>query len=224
MVKHNKQVAPDEEEDNEEEMIEVEFQNELIRVIKELKSEKMHVNTLEDDLKTKREQVLNLKIKDKGMFIYQTKYNKEMLKKFHMEDCKPVLTPMVTCRKLSLENSSEDVEKMLYRSIIGSILYVTASRPDVMWVVGLVARLQEAPKESHILAIKRILRYLKGTMEYGLWYPKGTDLFIQAYTDVDCVASVDDHKITSGATFYLGCCLVSWLSKSSLQSCYPQQK
>ena len=97
--------------------------------------------------------------------------------------------------------------------MIGIILYVTASRLDVMKVVGQVARFQEAPKESHIIVIKIILRYLKGTEEYGLWYPKGNNLIIQAFTDADWVGSVDDRKSTSGAAFYLGGCLVSWLSK-----------
>ena len=97
--------------------------------------------------------------------------------------------------------------------MIGSLLYVTASRPDVMQAVGQVARFQVAPKESHIIFIKRTLRYLKGTEEYGLWYPKGNDLIIQAFTDAYWVGSVDDRKSTSGATFYLGGCLVSWLRK-----------
>ena len=69
--------------------------------------------------------------------------------------------------------------------MIGSLLYVTASQPDVMQVVGQVARFQAAPKESHIIVVKRILRYLKGTEEYGLWYPKGNNLIIQAFTDAD---------------------------------------
>ena len=98
--------------------------------------------------------------------------------------------------------------------MIGSLLYVTSSRPDVMQAVGQVARFQEAPKESHIIVIKIILRYLKGTEEYGLWYPKGNNLIIQAFTDADWVGSVDDNKSTSGAAFYLDGCLVSWLSKN----------
>ena len=106
-----------------------------------------------------------------------------MLKKFKMEDCKPVLSPMITCCKLSIDDSSKDVDQNLYRSMIGSLLYVTASRPDVMQAVGQVARFQAAPKESHIIAVKIILRYLKGTKEYGLWYPKGNNLIIQAFTD-----------------------------------------
>ena len=102
-----------------------------------------------------------------------------MLKKFKMEDCKPILTPMVTSFKLSIDDSSKDVDQRLYRSMIGSLLYVTASWPDVMQAAGQVARFQAAPKESHIISVKRILWYLKGTKEYVLWYPKGNNLIIQ---------------------------------------------
>ena len=146
---------------------------------------------------------LQISQQEKGIFICQAKYIKEMLKKFKMEDCKPILTPMVTCCKLSIDNSSKDVDQKLYRSMIGSLLYVIASKPDVMQAVGQVARFQAAPKESHIIAIKRILRYLKGTEEYGLWYPKGNNLIIQAFTDADWAGSVDDHESTCEALEYL---------------------
>ena len=86
-----------------------------------------------------------------------------MLKKFKMEYCKPILTPMVTGCKLSIDDSSKDVDQRLYRSMIGSLLYVTASQPDIMQVDGQVARFQAAPKESHIIVVIRIRRYLKGT-------------------------------------------------------------
>ena len=89
-----------------------------------------------------------------------------------MEDCKPVNTPMQTSRKLSKDDDSKSIDKRQYRSKFGSLLYVTTSRPDVMEAVGQVARFQAAPKESHVLAVKRIFRHLKGTKEFGLWYPK----------------------------------------------------
>jgi hypothetical protein len=76
-----------------------------------------------------------------------------------------------------------------------------------------VAQFQAAPKESHVLAVKRIFRYLKGTKEFGLWYPEGNDLSLIAYTDVDWAGCIDDRRSTSGATFYLGESLVSWLRK-----------
>jgi hypothetical protein len=77
--------------------------------------------------------------------------------------------------------------------MIGSLLYVTTSRPDVMQAVGQVSRFQAAPKESHVLAVKRIFRYLKGTKEFGLWYPKGKDLSLIAYTDADWAGCIDDR-------------------------------
>ena len=108
-----------------------------------------------------------------------------MLKKFGMEDCKPVSTPMTTGCKLSKDDESKEVDQKLYTSMIGSMLYVIASRPDVMHAVGLVARFQANPKETHFLAIKRIFRYLNGTTKFGLWYPKGNELTMVAYTDAD---------------------------------------
>ena len=97
--------------------------------------------------------------------------------------------------------------------MIRILLYVTISRPDVMQVAGQVERFQVALKESHVLAVKRIFRYLKGTKEFGLWYPKENDLSLIAYTNADRACCIDDRRSTSGAVFYLGECLVSWLSK-----------
>ena len=111
-----------------------------------------------------------------GIFISQSKYIKEMLKKFGMEDCKPVSAPMITGCKLRKYDESKEVDQKVYRSMIGILLYMTASRLDVMQAVGLVARFQANPKEAHVLSTKRIFRYLKGTTEFGLWYQKGNKL------------------------------------------------
>jgi hypothetical protein len=126
---------------------------------------------------------LQISQQNNEIFISQSKYIKEMLKKIGMEDCKPVSTPMTTGCKLSKDDESKEVDQKLYISMIGSLLYLTTSRPDVMHAVGLVARFQANPKETHVLAIKRIFRYLKGTTELGLWYPKGNELTMVAYTD-----------------------------------------
>ena len=109
---------------------------------------------------------------EKWIFISQTKYIKDMLKKFKMEDSKPVSTPMVIGCKLIKDDESLEVDHTMFRSMIDSLLYVTATSPDVMQAVGLVARFQSAPKETHVIAVKRIFKYLKGAMEYGLWYLK----------------------------------------------------
>ena len=130
-----------------------------------------------------------------------------------MEDYKLVSTPMITGCKLCVDDGFADIDQRLYRSMIGSLLYLTASRPDIMLVVGLVARYQAMPKQNHLLAVKRIFRYLQGTVQYGLWYPKGKRFIFTAYTDADWISSVDDRKSTSGGAFYLGKNLVAWLSK-----------
>jgi hypothetical protein len=136
-----------------------------------------------------------------------------MLKMFQMEYSKPMSTPMVTGCKLSKDDDSPDVDHSSYRSMIGNLLYITASRLDIMHVVGMVGRYQAAPKQSHLLAVKRIFRYLKGTMDYGLWYPKNHNFPLSVYSDVDWANYVDERKITSGGAFFLGDSLVSWLSK-----------
>jgi hypothetical protein len=128
-----------------------------------------------------------------GIFISQTKYIRELIKRFEMEDCKPVYTPMQTSCKLSKDDDSKSTDQRQYKSMIGSLLYVTTSRSDVMQAVGQVARFQEAPKESHVLAVKRIFRYLKGTKEFGLWYPKGKDLSLIAYTYAYLTGCIDDR-------------------------------
>jgi hypothetical protein len=136
-----------------------------------------------------------------------------MLKRFEMEDCKPVTTPMQTSCKLRKDDDSKSIDQRQYRSMIDSLLYVTTSRPDVMQAIRQVARFQATPKESHVLAVKRIFRYLKGTKEFVLWYPKGKDLSLISYTDSYWAGCIDDRRSTSGAEFYLGECLVSWLIK-----------
>jgi hypothetical protein len=146
------------------------------------------------------------------MFISQEKYLREMLKRFQMEDYKPVGTPMVTGCKLSKYDYSPDVDQSSYRSMIGSLLYITTSRPYIMHVVGMVGRYQFAPKQIHLQVVKRIFRYLKETMNYGLRYPRNHNFQLTAYSDADWVNYVDERKSTSGGAFFLGDSLVSWLS------------
>eukprot|EP00253_Pinus_taeda_P007913 PITA_07913 len=148
-----------------------------------------------------------------GIFLSQTKYLKQILKKYGMEDSKPVCTPMVTGCSLSLNDESTTVHQPTYRSMISSLLYLTGTRPDIMHAVGIVGRFQANPKESHLQAVKGIFKYLQGTQNFGLWYPRDTDLTLHAYTDADWVGSVDDRESTSGGAFYMGSRLVSWFNK-----------
>jgi hypothetical protein len=146
-------------------------------------------------------------------FIHQSTYVKDMLKIFQLEDCKLVSTPMKVGCKLSKEDESKAVNPKHYRSMIGSLLYVTASRSDFKQVDGMVARFEATPKEIHVEAVKRIFRYLKGTIDLGLWYPSKDSFTLKAYSDVYWEGSVDDRKSTTGGAFFLGESLVAWISK-----------
>ena len=93
--------------------------------------------------------------------------------------------------------------------MVGSLLYLTSTQPDIMHAIGIVGRSQANPKESHLQAVKRIFKYLQGTQDFGLWYPKDTDLTLHAYTYADWARNVDDRKSISGGAFYMGSLLVS---------------
>ncbi|GJZ96430.1 retrovirus-related pol polyprotein from transposon TNT 1-94 [Tanacetum coccineum] len=156
---------------------------------------------------------LQIKQLEDGIFFNQSKYVKEMLKKFGLEDSKPIKTPMSSETKLTRDEDGEPIDDTKYRGMIGSLLYLTASRPDIMFSVCLCARFQEAPKTSHLEAVKRIFRYIKGTSHLGLWYPKGTGLETIVYADSDHAGDYVDRKSTSGVCTFMGCCLTSWFSK-----------
>ncbi|GJW11828.1 retrovirus-related pol polyprotein from transposon TNT 1-94 [Tanacetum coccineum] len=156
---------------------------------------------------------LQIKQLDDGIFFNQSKYIKEMLKKFGLEDSKPIKTPMSTETKLTRDEEGESVDNTKYRGMIGSLLYLTASRPDIMFSVCLCARFQEDPKTSHLEAVKRIFRYIKGTTHLGLWYPKGSSIETIVYADSDHAGDYVDRKSTSGVCTFMGYCLTSWFSK-----------
>ncbi|RVW74256.1 Retrovirus-related Pol polyprotein from transposon RE1 [Vitis vinifera] len=158
---------------------------------------------------------LGLQIKQlkEGTFINQAKYIKDLLKRFNMEEAKVMKTPMSSSIKLDMDEKGKSIDSTMYRGMIGSLLYLTASRPDIMYSVCLCARFQSCPKESHLSAIKRILRYLKGTMNIGLWYPKGDNFELIGFSDADFAGCRVERKSTSGTCHFLGHSLVSWHSK-----------
>ena len=107
-----------------------------------------------------------------GFFINQAKYTRELIKKFGLKDAKSSKTLMATTTKLDKDEQGINVNIKFYRNIIGSLLYLMASKPDIIFSVYLCARFQSYPKESHLITVKCIIRYLKGTSGMGLWYPK----------------------------------------------------
>lgn len=156
---------------------------------------------------------LQVSQKQNGIFIWQSKYIRDLLTKYHLEDSTPAHTPMPTATKLDQDKTGKKVDITSYRGMIGSLLYLTASRPDIMFATCLCARFQSDPKESHLIAVKRIFRYLKGTPNLGIWYPKGTGFDLVGYTDSDFAGCKIDRKSTSGSCQFLGRRLVSWYSK-----------
>ncbi|KAK9073378.1 hypothetical protein SSX86_007702 [Deinandra increscens subsp. villosa] len=162
---------------------------------------------------------LGLQVKQtaNGIFLNQSKYIQDMLKRFDMQSVSTSRTPISTSHKLNSDLSGKPVDVHLYRAMIGSLLYLTASRPDIMFSVCLCARYHYQPKESHMLAVKRIFRYLKGQPKLGLWYPKNSDFSFKAYTDSDYAGCNLDKKSTTGGCQFLGERLVSWQCKK--QTC-----
>ncbi|GJX88302.1 uncharacterized mitochondrial protein-like protein [Tanacetum coccineum] len=156
---------------------------------------------------------LQIKQLEDGIFFNQSKYVKEMLKKFGLEDSKPIKTPMSSETKLTHDEDGEPFDDIRYRGMIGSLLYLTVSYPDIMFSVCLCARFQEAPKTSHLEAVKRIFRYIKGTSHLGLWYPKGTGVETIVYADSDHAGDYVNRKSTSGVCTLMGYYLTSWFTK-----------
>ena len=160
---------------------------------------------------------LQIRQQRNGIFISQEKYLKDVLRKFGMQDCKGVKIPMPTNGHLCTDENGIDFDQKVYRSMIGSLLYLCASRPDIMLSVCMCARFQATPKESHHKAVKHILRYLAHTPTLGLWYPKGSAFDLIGYSDSDYAGDRVDRKSTSGTCHFLGRSLVCWSSKK--QNC-----
>jgi uncharacterized cupredoxin-like copper-binding protein len=142
--------------------------------------------------------------KQNEIFVCQQKYAKEVLRKFNMEECKPATTPMNQKEKFCKEDEAERVDERLYRSIIGCLMYLTATRPDIMYAVSLLSRYMHCASEIHFQAAKRILRYVKGTLDYGIRFSQVKSFCLLGYSDSDWAGCVDDMRSTSGYCFTMG--------------------
>ncbi|CAL2260119.1 unnamed protein product [Prunus armeniaca] len=156
---------------------------------------------------------LQIKQSHDGIFVSQSKYAKNLVTKFGLEGAKSARTPMSTSAKIHRDLHGKSVDQTLYRSMIGSLLYLTANKPDISFSVGVCARFQSDPKESHLFAVKRIIKYVSGTSEFGLWYTYDTCVNLVGYSDADWAGCSDDRKSTSEGVFYVGNNLVAWHSK-----------
>nr|GEV07946.1 retrovirus-related Pol polyprotein from transposon TNT 1-94 [Tanacetum cinerariifolium] len=149
----------------------------------------------------------------KWIFINKSKYILDILKRFGMENCDTVPTPMVKQAKLKLDLVGKPIDHTDYQSMIGSLMFVTSSRTDIMFATCMCARYQANPNEHHVSAVKRIFRYLKGTINLGLWYPKYFGFDLTVYSNADHAGCHLDRKSTSGSVQFLGDKLVCWSSK-----------
>ncbi|GKB16007.1 retrovirus-related pol polyprotein from transposon TNT 1-94 [Tanacetum coccineum] len=148
-----------------------------------------------------------------GIFINQSKFALEILKKFGIDSCDPIDTPMVDRLKLDEDPLVIPVDHTRFRSTVGSLMYLTASRPDLVFAVCMCARYQASPTKKHLEALKQVFRYLRGTINWGLWYPKDTAIALTAYVNADHAGCQDTRRSTSGSAQFLGDKLVSWSSK-----------
>jgi hypothetical protein len=163
---------------------------------------------------------------ENGILMHQSRYAGEILKKFEMEKCNSALSPSEPRLQLSSDVDEKEVDSTYYRKLIGSLRYLCNTRPDLAYSVGIVSRFMEKPKTSHLIAVKRILRYVKGTIECGILFPasdRGREVKLVGYTDSNWCGDIEDRKSTAGYVFYYGGAPISWCSKKepvvALSSC-----
>jgi hypothetical protein len=148
-----------------------------------------------------------------GMFISKSKYLHEILERFNIINSKSSPTSVIMGLKLINEDKGFKVDPTMFKRLVGSLMYLTTTRPNIMYGVNLISRFMETPKESHWKAGKRILRHVNGTIDFGIKYSTSKDFKLIGYTDNDCGRNIDDRKSTSRYTFHLGTCMVSWASR-----------
>ncbi|GJY15427.1 putative ribonuclease H-like domain-containing protein [Tanacetum coccineum] len=156
---------------------------------------------------------LQVQQKKDGIFISQDKYVADILKQFNFTTVKATSTPIETNKALNKDEEAKDVDVHLYRSMIRSLMYLTASRPDIMFVVCACSRFQVTPKTLHLHAVKRIFRYLKGQPKLGLWYPRDSLFDLEAFSDSEYAGASLDRKSTTRGCQFLGKRLISWQCK-----------
>jgi histone deacetylase 1/2 len=150
-----------------------------------------------------------------GLLITQERYARDVLKRSGMDNCKPVDTPMSSVEKLSIHTGEKlgPVDATRYRSIVGALQYLTLTRPDISFSVNKVCQFLHAPTTSHWSAVKRIMRYIQGTINLGLKLVKSNSLMVSAFSGADWAWCIDDRRSTGGFAVYLGENLISWTAR-----------
>jgi hypothetical protein len=156
---------------------------------------------------------IQVKQTKQGTFVHQAKYTNDLMKKFNMAELKPVSTPMSSVASLGPDEDGEAVDQREYMSMICSLLYLTATRSDIQFAVGLCARFQAFQCSSHWTTVQRVFRYLKHTPEFGIWYSASSSLDLVCFSDADFVGCGIDRRSTSATCHFLGSSLVCWSSQ-----------
>ncbi|XP_028068594.1 uncharacterized protein LOC114271183 [Camellia sinensis] len=156
---------------------------------------------------------MEVKQKHNEIFICQHKYAKEIKEKFNMKECKPTVTLLNQNEKFCKEYGVAKLDERLYRTLIGYLMYLTATRPDIMNAISLLSKYMLCASEIHFQAAKRIVRYIKGTINYGLRFCQVKNFTLHGYSDSDWVGCIDDMRSTSGYCFSFGFAIFSWCSE-----------
>ncbi|XP_062088777.1 secreted RxLR effector protein 161-like [Humulus lupulus] len=150
---------------------------------------------------------------DQGLHLCQTKYILDLLTYAKMEFANSLPTRMASGEKLYLQDGDPMEDPLLYRSVVGALQYVTVTRPEIPYVVNRVSQFMQTPLDTHWKVVKKVLRYLKGTLDYGLTFYNSPQLRLTSFSDADWVSDPDDRRSTSSFCVYLGGNLISWASK-----------
>ncbi|KAG7576575.1 Ribonuclease H-like superfamily [Arabidopsis thaliana x Arabidopsis arenosa] len=156
---------------------------------------------------------LEIKQEEDGIFVSQQKYAADLLKRFNMTNCNVEETPMNVNEKLQMDDGTEKADPTRFRSLVGGLIYLTHTRPDISFAVSAISRFMHSPTKQHYGAAKRLLRYVAGTTEFGLWYNRVAEFELVGFTDSDWAGCVQDRKSTSGYVFNLGSGAICWSSK-----------
>ena len=156
---------------------------------------------------------LQIHQQESNIFLSQSKYARNLVNKFGLESVNSVRTILSPNVKLTFDLLGKNIDSSLYRSVIGSLLYLITNRLNISYSVGVCDIYQANPKESHMIALKRIVKYVKITADFGVWYNKDTNDVLAWYSDADWVRNANDRKSTSRGCFYVGNNLISWMSK-----------
>eukprot|EP00253_Pinus_taeda_P027659 PITA_27659 len=192
----------------------------LIKEIKQQMSQEFEMKNLGD-----LHYCLGLEVwKDSSQtFLTQGKYARNLLERFRMEQCKTAATPLQQNLKLSSDDGTKQVDATLYRQLVGSLIYLTTTRPDLAYSVSVLSQFMSRPLDSHWNAGKFVLRYISGTCNYGILYTDSSDVTLAGYSDSDWAGNLDDHRSITGYAFSIGSGVISWCSRKqstvALSSC-----